>query len=111
MRKPVPRERVLFEPWRPPQDCNGNPLTDVTHVAAIKALQSGSATADQQQRALDFIIRIVCGTYEEPFCPGEDGRRSTDYALGKRRVGTYLVSLLNSDIKQFKADNRPTEQP
>lgn len=100
-RQPAP----LFEPWRPPT------TTDVTHVAALKALQAGTATAEQQQRALDFILRDVCGYYDEQFCPGEDGRRSTDYALGKRRVATYLVSLLNADLQRFKTDQRPNEQP
>lgn len=95
----------LFEPWRPPLS------TNVMHVAAIKALNAGTATAEQQRRALDFIIHNVCGTYEEQFCPGEEGRRATDYALGKRRVGLYLVSLINGDIQNFKTDKRPTEQP
>lgn len=94
----------LFEPWAPPANVTA------ADVAAIKALSSGAASEDQQQRALHFILVTVCGVDEEPFCPGEDGRRSTDYALGKRRVGTYLRSLLFADISKFKTDQSPTER-
>lgn len=78
-------------------------------MGAIKALGTGTALPHQQQMALHFILVEVCGIDDEPFCPGEDGRRSTDYALGKRRVGLYLRSLLNADMKRF-LDNAPREQ-
>ena|SRR3990172_3064719 len=92
----------LFQPWTPPKPT----LPD---VVALKALAVGSATADQQIRALKFIVEQVAGTYEEIYCPGAGGDRDTAYALGKRRVGTYIVSLLAADIKKFK-DGQPSEQ-
>lgn len=70
-------------------------------MGAIKALANGTALPHQQQLALHFILVDVCGIDDEPFCPGEDGRRSTDYALGKRRVGLYLRSLIAADMKRF----------
>lgn len=79
-------------------------------MGAIKALAAGTALPHQQQMALHFILVDVCGVDDEPFCPGEDGRRSTDYALGKRRVGLYLRSLLAADMKRFLPDNSPREQ-
>lgn len=100
------QQPVLFEPWRPPA------TTNVQHVAAIKALAAGKATEEQQRIALHFLLVDVCGVDDEPFCPGEDGRRSTDFALGKRRVGTFIRSLIHVDIKKFKDPNAaPTEQP
>jgi hypothetical protein len=97
------RKSKLFEPWAPPQ-------AELPEVVAIKALSQGVATADQQQLALHFILVKVCAVDDEPFCPGEDGRRSTDYALGKRRVGTYIRSLLAADIRKFKEDGMPSKQ-
>jgi hypothetical protein len=79
-------------------------------VAALKALQRGNATEPQQQHALKFIVERVCGTYEEQFCPGEEGRRATDYALGKRRVGLYLISLLAAPIKNFRDPDAPARE-
>lgn len=99
----MPRKATPFEPWAPP-------AAELADVAAIKALSRGTATQDQQQRALQFIVHQVCGTYDEQFCPGEDGRRATDYALGKRRVGLYLVSLLHADIRKFRDPDAPPRE-
>jgi hypothetical protein len=101
----VPQPKKLFEPWAPP------PSVTVAEVAALKAVAACNASPEQQKRAMDFIIERVAGTYEEVYCPGETGNRDTAYALGKRRVGTYIVSLLNADIRRFKSDQSPTEQP
>ena len=94
-------KRKLFEPWAPP-------AADLPDVVAIKALSLGTATEDQQKRALHFILVTVCGVDEEQYCPGSD--RDTAYALGKRRVGTYLRSLLSADIRRFKHDGHPSQQ-
>lgn len=96
-------KKQLFEPWAPP-------TPDLPDVVALKALAQGSATPEQQIRALKFIVEKVAGTYEEVYCPGADGDRNTAYALGKRRVGTYIVSLLSADIRKFKKDAQPSEQ-
>jgi hypothetical protein len=100
------RAPKLFEPWATPDG-----LT-VVEVAAIKALFAGMATEHQQKVGMAFIVNNICGYGEEQFCPGEDGRRATDYALGKRRVATALQSILHADISKFKdPDSAPTEQP
>jgi hypothetical protein len=91
-----PKKQPLFEPWAPPLD-----VTEF-EVASLKALAAGTASEHQQKGALAFIITRLCESYEEQFCPGEDGRRATDYALGKRRVGTMITSYLNADIRKFK---------
>ena len=92
----------LFQPWAPQKPI----LPD---VVALKAVAAGNATGDQQIRALKFIVEQIAGTYEEVYCPGAGGDRDTAYALGKRRVGTYIVSLLAADIRKFK-DGQPSEQ-
>lgn len=97
----MPQPKKLFEPWAPPR-------ADLPDVVAIKALSQGVATDEQQKRALHFILVSVCGVDDEPYCPASD--RDTAYALGKRRVGTYLRSLLAADIRKFKEDGMPSKQ-
>lgn len=101
-RKPAP----LFQPWIVDPNAYG-----IVEVAAIQALAAGTATADQQTLALRFILLNVCRVDDEPYCPGTDGDRDTAYALGMRRVGTFIRSLINADKQRFKRDARPTEQP
>jgi hypothetical protein len=83
---------TLFQPWAPP----------------LASLPDVVATDEQQKRALHFILVSVCGVDDEPYCPASD--RDTAYALGKRRVGTYLRSLLAADIRKFKEDGMPSKQ-
>lgn len=99
------REPKLFEPWAPPVPTH-------SEVAAVKACFEGRATEQQQRDAMAYIVNKACATYEDQFCPGDEGRRNTDYALGKRRVGLHLVSLLHTPLKNFRdKDAAPTEQP
>jgi len=100
---PPRKKPQAFEPWAPPP-------TELPDVAAIKALARGDASPEQQRHALKFIVEKVCGAYEEQFCPGEDGRRATDYALGKRRVGLYIVTLLAVDIKRYRDPDAPPRE-
>ena len=82
----------------------------IAQVAAIQALSKGIATPDQQTAALHFILVGVCKVDDEPYYPNSD--RDTAYACGKRRVGTFVRSLIHADIKKFKnPDAAPTEQP
>lgn len=74
-------------PWTPAN-------YDIIDVQAIQALMRGDATPDQQQRALRWIIEQAAGTYDQSFYPGgEDGRRNTDFAEGRRFVGNQIVKL------------------
>lgn len=63
-------------------------------VYAIQALEQGEANAEQQKRALEYIINIICGTYDLSYRPGLDGDRDTAFAEGKRFVGSQIVKLL-----------------
>lgn len=65
-------------------------------VEALKALAAGSANDEQQQRALDWIIKSAAGTYELSFRSDADGGdRETGFAEGRRFVGLQLVKLVN----------------
>ena len=99
MKKPV----TLIDP-------RAMPSPDLPDVVALKALALGTATPDQQTRALKFIVEKAAGTYEETFFPGPGGDRDSAYAQGKRRVGLFIVSLVNADIRRFKEDGQPSQQ-
>lgn len=78
-------------PWKPAQ-------WEPADAGALQALQRGDAPAHLQQRALRFIIESLCGTYEMNYRPGDDGRRDTDFALGKAFVGQQIVKLLKVKV-------------
>lgn len=89
-----PRKAVVGEnaPWLPPH-------YDIADASAIQALQRGEATFEQQQRALKWIIENACKTYDMPYRPGGDeGRRDTDFALGRQFVGQQIVKLLKLNL-------------
>lgn len=64
-------------------------------AGALKALMRGDAPPHLQQRAVQFIVYQLCGTYEPAFRPGgADAERETQFALGKQFVGQQIVGLL-----------------
>lgn len=78
-------------PWKPPS-------FDPADAEAFQALARGNATGAQQKRALDWLVKSACSTYDMSYRPGEDGRRDTDFAEGRRFVGLQIVKLLNLKI-------------
>ncbi len=100
------KPEALFQPWVIDPRSYG-----IVEIAAVQAVAAGTATAQQQQDAMRFILLGVCRVDDEPYCPGEDGRRDTDFALGMRRVGTFIRSLIHADKAKFKTDRNSTEQP
>jgi hypothetical protein len=89
------------EPWKPAH-------YDEADAYAIRALLNGEASKEQQQRALAWIVNVACGTYDQPFRPGEDGKRNTDFACGKQFVGQQIVKLTKIRINN---PNKPRENP
>jgi hypothetical protein len=87
-------------PWLPAQ-------YDKRVAYAIKALQAGNANDVQQKEALRWIVWNACGTYDEQmYAGGDEGRRATDYALGKRHVGLEIVKMINLDPRVFKPEDK-----
>lgn len=97
MRKPAfPPTFPQPAPWKPFQ-------WQPPEVAAIQALNRGDATADQQKRALEYIINDLAGTYDLSYRPGsEEGRRDTDFAEGKRFVGSQIVKALKLNLAAIR---------
>ena len=79
-------------PWKP------TPYGE-EEAGAAKALFRGEAKPHQQQLFLDWLINIASGTYDESYRPGEEGRRDTDYALGKANVGRTVVKMIKVNIQ------------
>lgn len=78
------------ESWKPPQ-------WQPADAQSLKALGRGDATPEQQRRALEWIIREACGTYDFAFRPGANDR-DTNLALGRQMVGQQIVKLINLDL-------------
>lgn len=79
---------------------------DIADVGAIQALMEGTASPHQQKRALDWIIRKAAATYDLGFYPGADeGRRNTDFALGRQFVGQQIIKMTHLNTAQMRKNN------
>ena len=59
----------------------------------------GECPPNLQQRAMRFIMWELCGLRDLSFRPGgEEGKRETDFAEGKRFVGLQIAKLLEVKI-------------
>lgn len=82
------KAELRSKPWIPP-------AYELADVSALQALEKGTANADQQRRALAWIVNVAAARDEMSYRPGaEDGRRDTDFAEGRRFVGNQVVKLL-----------------
>ena len=64
----------------------------------LNVVTSSIAHADMFQFAdpLDWIIYTLCGTYDQPYRPGEGGDRDTVFACAKQFVGQQIVKQPSS---------------
>ena len=94
-RRQLPDEKAKTKELGPAKPANW-----VLHEAhALQALAAGTATAEQQQAALKWIIETACGTYDLSYRPGSD--RDTVFAEGKRFVGLQIVKLVKLNLRLF----------
>lgn len=80
-------------PWFPPH-------YEIADISAIKGVAAGTATAEQQQRAMKYIIENLCATYDMSYRP--DSARDSDFAEGRRFVGCQIVKAIKLDISKIK---------
>ena len=88
-----PRSQPAPEPWKPAQ-------WEPADIAAIQALSRGDATADQQRRALDYIVNSLADTYGLSYRPTSD--RDTAFAEGKRFVGLQIVKAIRLNLAAIR---------
>ena len=91
--RPAAPQKTVVQPWTP-HEC------DPEDVGALRAVYHGTAAEHQQRRAMDFIVKRLCGVGEFTYIPGgEDGRRATDFKAGKQHVGLEILSLVAVKVK------------
>lgn len=83
------------------------PDIEVSEAAAIKAINLGTATSEQQKRGLDWIMKAACMIGGEPFCPGEPD--SSAFKMGKQSVARSILFIISTPIAKF--DKQPKGEP
>ena len=97
-KQPAERKRKpkdWWKPWMPSE-------YDLADATAIQGLHNGTATPEQQKRALTWLIAKSCRTYDQTFIPGPEGARESDFAQGRRSVGLELVKMLSIDLSNWR---------
>lgn len=89
-------------PWKP----HPYQLADAT---AFQALATGNADADQQRRALAWLVACA-GTYDMNYRPGPGGDRDSAFAEGKRHVGLQVVKLTRLNVGALRR-TEPLDDP
>lgn len=85
-----------YKPWLPPE-------WEVADAVALQALQRGDADSHAQKRALDWIVKQACRTYDLPYFA--DSERDSTFATGKQFVGQQIVKLLHINTMKMKKEN------
>lgn len=94
MTKPVKLKALPSPP------ANAIPPASAHVVASIKALHAGTASAHQQQTALEWIVRQAGGKGTGfPYHPSE---RDTAFALGRYFVADLIVGLINAELSSLR---------
>jgi hypothetical protein len=86
-------KKPRHEPWIPPE-------YETADAAAIRSLRDGTATPEQQKRALAYIVNTLAATYDLSYRPTSD--RDTAFAEGRRFVGLQCVKLMNLNLALIK---------
>lgn len=97
------RKKPDWAPWLPVP-------YEIPDVSAIQAVARGDASPEQQRRAIVFIIESAAGAYLETFHP--DDARWSDFAQGRRFVGTQLIKLCRLNVTELlNQDRRKNGRP
>lgn len=84
-------------PWAHRVEPHLPPWYDNSVIYAVQALSRGQANEGQQKLAWTWLMFITAASDQFPdqaYRPGSEGRRSTDFALGKHWVGLAFRKLL-----------------
>ena len=94
--RPVKQFLEAIAPWKPaPYEL---------HIpSALQALERGQASAYEQKQALDWIINVAAGTYDDPYRVGFPD--DTAYGLGKQYVGRQIVKLLRLNVGALRRND------
>lgn len=74
---------------------------EIPDVAAVQALEKGTATPEQQRRALAWMVNNACGTYDLEY---RTDQRDHAFASGRRFVGLQVVKMLKINLSKLKKE-------
>lgn len=77
---------------------------DKADVYAIKALRSGTASSEQQMRALAWIVECAARTYTSSYDELVPSNR--DFNEGCRHVGRQITNLINARFEDNDEQGR-----
>lgn len=80
------------------------PETAPADASAIKALNRGDATPEQQRRALDWIIKKACLIGTLPF--DLDSDRVSNLNMGRQFVGLQILHVVTEPMEAFQPTPR-----
>jgi hypothetical protein len=70
---------------------------------AIQAVFRGEGGEHEQRRFVRWLIEDACATYDMSFRPGgEEGRRESDFAEGRRHVGNQIIKATKLNVSLLK---------
>jgi hypothetical protein len=79
----------------PKTACDAPPDAEAADAHALRALHEGTASPEQQKRALAWVLQKACEVGGMPWWPDD---RSTSFALGRLFVGKQIGRLLICDL-------------
>ena len=81
-------------------------------ISAVRAIAAGTADEHQQREGLAWIRDGLSARTRMSFWPGgDDGRRATDFAEGRRWVGDQLQRICNLTPGQVDPRGPPPPMP
>lgn len=69
-------------------------------LSAVQALAAGKATAEQQKRALRWIVEDVCLTYDLGWHP--EGAHAASFVAGRRFAGLQIVKAATINVAALR---------
>jgi len=75
----------------------------IRETRALKALEAGEATPDQQRLALQAIIKGFARTHDQSFVPDEPASH-TAFLEGRRFVGNQVLRHLKRPVSELHPD-------
>jgi hypothetical protein len=85
----------------PAQPVDKVPDFELADIVALKAVEGGIATPDQQTRAMSWILRKAAAVGDMSYRPDPS---ATAFHEGRRFVGLQIVTLLKLDHNKLKDD-------
>lgn len=74
---------------------------EIPDMSALQALEFGTATPEQQKRALNWVIVNACGTYDLEY---RSDARDHAFASGRRFVGLQILKMLKLNVGKLKRE-------